>query len=133
VNLITATLSLALMAINQNHPFEDLDGVKCAVVEKNVSSERAGFLKQLLELNGYTVLVVPVAAKPAPPVAEGETPPPAAPPSAFTVGVTDVSFNATNAVFGRLLRTSDGRVVTRDYWMQRSVVSDDSTPYFSRR
>ncbi|MFM2208162.1 MAG: hypothetical protein RL213_2137 [Bacteroidota bacterium] len=121
------------MAINQNHPFEDLDGIKCAVVEKNVSSDRAAFLKQLLELNGYTVVVVPVAAKSAPPAAEGEVTAPPPPPSAFTIGVTDVSFNATNAVFGRLLRTADGRVVTRDYWLQRSVVSDDSTPYFSGR
>jgi hypothetical protein len=133
VNLIQATLSFTLMAINQNHPFEDLDGIKCAVVEKNVSSDRAAFLKQLLELNGYTVVVVPVAAKSAPPAAEGEVTAPPPPPSAFTIGVTDVSFNATNAVFGRLLRTADGRVVTRDYWLQRSVVSDDSTPYFSGR
>jgi hypothetical protein len=33
------------MAINQNHLFEDLDGVKCAIVEKNASKERVAFLK----------------------------------------------------------------------------------------
>ena len=35
------------MAINQNHLSEELNGVKCAIVEKNVTAERANFLKQL--------------------------------------------------------------------------------------
>ena len=47
------------MAINKNHEFEELDGVKCGIVEKNVSPERVQFLKQLLEYNGYTVIAVP--------------------------------------------------------------------------
>ncbi len=46
------------------------------------------------------------------------------------MGVTDVAFNVTNAIFGRLLATPEGRVVTMDYWKQRTPVSDDSTPYF---
>ena len=37
------------MAINKNHEFEELDGVKCAIVEKNASKERVAFLKDLLE------------------------------------------------------------------------------------
>ncbi len=52
------------MAINKNHLFEELDGIKCAIVESNVSKERMEFLKSILELNGYTVVVVPVAPKP---------------------------------------------------------------------
>ena len=39
------------MAINKNHEFEELNGVKCAIVEKNVAPERVSFLKNLLELN----------------------------------------------------------------------------------
>ena len=35
------------MAINQNHLFEDLDGVKCAIVEKNATQSRIDFLKPL--------------------------------------------------------------------------------------
>ena len=46
------------MAINKNHEFEELDGVKCGIVEKNVSPERLAFLKPLLELNGFTVVAV---------------------------------------------------------------------------
>ena len=113
------------MAINKNHEFEDLNGVKCAVVEKNVKPDRVAFLKNLLEYNRYTVIVVPSPAPKAPaPVApkEGEPPPPPPipPPETFTVGVTDVTFNSTNAIFGRLLHTKDGHVVTLAYWQQKA-------------
>ncbi len=132
------------MAINKNHEFEDLDGVKCAVVEKNVSQARVDFLKKLLELNGFTVMVVaspppkaapaPAAAAPAPegaPIAETPAPPP--PPSTFTIGVTDVMFNATNAVFGRLLKTPEGYVVSLKYWKQEENISQDEIPYYENR
>jgi len=128
------------MAINQNHLFEDLDGVKCAVVEKNVNQDRVNFLKELLTFNKYQVVVVPsappkVAAAPAPSTPDAaatpalEAPPPP-PPTSFTVGVTDVRFNATNAIFGRLLHTPDGHVVTLAYWQQKEKVSSDTKPYF---
>src|SRR4051794_20032631 len=51
------------MAINKNHEFEELNGIKCGIVEKNVTAERAEFLKALLEYNRYTVVV---AASPPP-------------------------------------------------------------------
>jgi pyruvate dehydrogenase E2 component (dihydrolipoamide acetyltransferase) len=51
-------------------------------------------------------------------------------PSSFTVGVTDLRFNPTNAVFGRSLHTPDGHVVTLAYWNQEDAVSDDTIPYF---
>src|SRR6185503_18917741 len=118
------------MAINKNHEFEDLNGVKCAIVEKNASPARVDFLKSLLEFNHYTVIVAPspppkVApvkplvtataeatagtkgeAIPPPPSPPPLPPPP--PPETFTIGVTDVMFNVTNAIFGRLLRTPNG-------------------------
>ncbi|HRI40621.1 MAG TPA: hypothetical protein PLW54_02940, partial [Bacteroidia bacterium] len=93
------------MAINQNHPFEELDGIRCAIVEKAVSPERLSFLRPLLEYNGYEVKVVaspPPKAAAAP--AEGDAPAQSVP-ETFTVGVTDVAFNVTNAIFGRLLTT----------------------------
>ena len=81
------------MAINKNHEFEELDGVKCAIVERNVSQERVNFLKELLEFNKYKVVIVasipkaplPVAAAP---VATVETlidtvPPPPPPADSF--------------------------------------------------
>lgn len=128
------------MAINKNHEFEELDGVKCAIVEKNASRERADFLKELLEWNQYTVVVVPgVLPKAAPAPASvptdeaATTPPPPPPPTIFTVGVTDVTFNPVNAVFGRLLKTKDGRVVTLAYWQQKEAVAQDEIPYFEKK
>ncbi|MBP6688229.1 MAG: hypothetical protein KA160_10265 [Lacibacter sp.] len=127
------------MAINKNHEFEDLDGVKCAVVEKNASNERVAFLKDLLEFNRYKVIVVPSPppkAAPVPKPVEGEAPAVEPsdlnpPPSTFTIGVTDVTFNATNAIFGRLLKTKDNHVVTLAYWQQEETTSSDNIPYFS--
>ncbi|MEO5683671.1 MAG: hypothetical protein ABIQ88_13570 [Chitinophagaceae bacterium] len=124
------------MAINKNHEFEDMDGVKCAIVEKNVAQQRVDFLKQLLEHNGYAVIVVaspPPKAVPAPVAAPAtDIPPPPAAAATFTVGVTDVMFNATNAIFGRLLRSSDGHVVTLAYWQQKEARSTDEIPYFDK-
>lgn len=125
------------MAINQNHLFDDLDGVKCAIVEKNASQSRVDFLKPLLELNGFVVIVVgspPPKAAPAAVPAEGATPEPVvvAAPTTFTIGVTDVRFNATNAIFGRLLKTKDNRIVTLSYWQQKESISEDTVPYFEK-
>ena len=139
------------MAINQNHLFEELNGVKCGIAEKNVSKERAEFLKRILEYNHYTVVIVPSPpAKPAPvkaaPAATTPAPttattpaeevpatplPPA--PETFTVGVTDVTFNPINAIFGRLLKAPGGHVVTLAYWHQKENESHDEVPYFESR
>jgi hypothetical protein len=123
------------LAINKNHEFEELNGIKCGIVEKNVSPQRAAFLKQLLEQNGFTVVVVPsppakVAPTPAPKEGEIPAPPPPAVPETFTVGVTDYTFNWVNAIFGRLLKTKDGHVVTLAYWHQEEPVSHDEIPYY---
>ena len=134
------------MAINKNHEFEELDGVKCGVVERNVLPERVQFLKSLLEFNKFTVIAVPTpgpkaAALPATkPVAEEETQPHAPPPipvvelpKTFTVGVTDYTFNPVNAIFGRLLKAPDGHFVTLGYWQQKQNVSHDEVPYFGEK
>src|ERR1700759_4842986 len=102
------------MAINQNHLSEELNGVKCAIAEKNVAGERVDFLRGVLEYNGFTVVVTaspPPKAAPAPPAggaalaavsgpSETTDAAPASPvggaappPETFTVGVTDVMFN----------------------------------------
>jgi hypothetical protein len=138
------------MAINKNHEFEELDGVKCAIVEKNASKERVAFLKDLLEINNFEVVVVPspppkVAPPPKPaPLTEGSTeaqpqpqpqpePPPPPPPETFTIGVTNLAFNPTNAIFGRLLRTKDGHIVTQAYWHQKDNTSRDEIPYYEQK
>ena len=124
------------MAINKNHEFEELDGVKCAIVEKNVSPARVEFLKKLLEYNKFTVVVVPSPppkAAPAPVLSDTEVEQAPLPPvisADSTVGVSDYTFNPINAIFGRLLHTPDGHVVTLAYWQQKELVSHDEIPYF---
>ena len=77
----------------------------------------------------------PPKAVPAPKQVEGEAAPApveaSPPPSTFTIGVTDVTFNPTNAIFGRLLKTKNGKVVTLAYWKQEEESSDDTIPYFA--
>jgi len=144
---------ITFMAINKNHEFGDLNGIKCAIVEKGISAERVEFLKKLLEYNHYTVVVVadppPKAAPAAAPatvsseikteetnstassiVTATETP---KAPETFTLGVTDSTFNATNAIFGRLLKTPDGHIVTQAYWLQKESVSLDEVPYYEKK
>lgn len=126
------------MAINKNHEFDELDGVKCGIVEKNVSPDRVAFLKKLLEYNKFTVVVVsspPPKAAPALKPVEGEENAAAPEPTqitseTFTVGVTDYTFNTINAIYGRLLKTPDGHVVTMAYWQQQETESNDEIPYY---
>ena len=111
------------MAINKNHLFDELDGVKCAIVENNVSKDRMMFLKSLLEYNGYTVKVVAVINTK--PEEENQD-------EKFTIGVTHLAFNATNAIFGRLLKTQEGKTVTQLYWLQEEKSLKDEIPYYER-
>ncbi len=129
------------MAINKNHEFEELNGVKCGIVEKNVFPERVQFLKKLLEYNKYTVVVVaspPPKGVPAPVVKTVDAIEPPLPPllpatpETSTVGVTDYTFNPINAIFGRLLHTPNGHVVTQAYWQQKESVSHDDVPYYEQ-
>ncbi len=124
------------MAINKNHEFEELNGIKCGIVERNISGPRAEFLKNLLEQNGYSVVV----AKATPPKTAKSAAPETSSENAdsnvsdlFTLGVTDVTFNPVNAIFGRLLRTKDNKVVTLSYWNQQESEPDDSIPYFKKQ
>ena len=127
------------MAINKNHEFEELNGVKCSIVEKNIPEERVAFLKDLLETNLFEVVVVPSPppkAAPPPKPVEGEAAPVVIappPPETFTVGVTNLAFNPTNAIFGRLLRTKDGHIVTQAYWYQKESSSHDEIPYYEKK
>lgn len=128
------------MAINKNHEFEELNGIKCGIVEKNVKPERVAFLKELLEFNGYEVVVAPspppkAAAAPKPAEPTSEFPPDQTSniePQTFTVGVTDYTFNTINAIFGRMLKTKDGHILTLAYWNQEVAVNNDEIPYYEK-
>jgi hypothetical protein len=123
------------MAINKNHPFEEINGVRCAVVETEVTASRAEFLKALLAFNGYEVMVTEAqASKTAKPgAAENSTGADKDSPPLYNLSVTDVMFNSTNAIFGRMLKTPSGRIVTQAYWLQKEAFPDDETPYYEKQ
>jgi hypothetical protein len=114
----------------EGHIVEELSGVRCSIVEKNVSPERVEFLKKLLEINGYTAVVAqtpPPPVKPAPkpvmgpdgqPLPVPPPPPPPPAPNTFTVGVTNISFHPMLAVYERSLYTPEGKPVSIAYWNQ---------------
>ena len=97
-----------MQLLSGKHDFGDLNGQTVTFVERNVSRERADFLKKLLEHNGFTVFVeeIPGATEDAP--------------VTYTVATPDLVFNAVTYVYQRRLRTPDGRKVTPAYWRQQS-------------
>jgi hypothetical protein len=98
------------MPLNKGkHLVEEIDGVRCSVVEKGVSPERTEFLKKLLELNGYTVKIAP----------EEET-------ETFKIGVSDLLFNPVIDVYKRSLKSFTGHKVTPAYWLQESDKETES-------
>jgi hypothetical protein len=91
------------MGLNQGkHIIEVIDGTRCTLVETGITPERAGFLKTILQFNGYEVKTA---------TAEDQT---------VKLGVTDVIFHAVVDVYKRRLRTPNGHVVTPAYWLQRT-------------
>ncbi len=96
------------MAIPAKHVFKTINDQLCTIVEKGVGQDRVDFLKTLLEHNGYEVVVAADKKK------KEEDP------DLFTIAVTDLTFNPVTAVFGRELKTLDGRKVTADYWEQKT-------------
>ena len=121
------------MALNSNHTSEELGEQKCSAVEKNCSIERAGFLKSLLENNGFTVVIEKTQLKVTKPADETDavdnSP---APPETFTIGVTDLSFNPVNAIYNRELKTLDDKIVTPTYWKQLDPISIETSWYWKK-
>lgn len=112
------------MALNQNHTFEDIDEIKCAIAEKNCTKERSEFLKTILEFNNYKVIVKNTTPQPA---SDLQTEPVS---ETFTVGVTDVTFNPVKAIFNRELKAPNGKTVTPSYWKQEQNESEDGNWYW---
>ena len=101
------------MALNANHTFEDLDGIKCSIVEKKCTAERKIFIEDLLKGNGYKVIAV----------ATEDT---------FTIGVTDVSFNLMNAIYNRELKDAKGNVIGIKYWKSTGTGVENGEWYWVR-
>jgi len=90
------------------HIVEEIEGTRCTIVEKSIPEERLNFLKDLLGLNGYKVMV------------RDEIPTEGTPNHLYTVGVTDLIFNPLVDVYKRRLLSKTGHKVTPAYWLQLS-------------
>lgn len=93
------------------HKVEEINGVRCTVVEDNISLERANYLKDLLEFNKFEVQLAEKT------VEENA-------PKTYILGVTDIVFNPVIAVYSRRLKTRSGNKVTPAYWNQQTDVCD---------
>jgi hypothetical protein len=101
------------MSLKAKHIVEEIDGIRCTIVEKGAVAGRLAFLKGLLEFNGFEVLSAEEKK-------ETEDAP-----ALFTIGVTDVVFHPTIAVYELALKTPDGNRVSPEYWDQKNTVAID--------
>jgi hypothetical protein len=97
-----------MMSLNKGkHIVEEIEGVRCTVVESKVDEQRSAFLRKLLEHNNYEVKAE----------ADGEE----GGPVTYKIGVTDLIFNPVIDVYKRRLISLTGKVVTPAYWLQQST------------
>ena len=97
------------MALPGKHQFGAIDETRVTFIEKKIEEDRKDFLQTILEYNGFEVIVKEEKRK------SEEVP------QLYTVGVTDMLFNPTVYIFQRRLKTLDGRIVTQDYWNQKTM------------
>jgi len=104
------------MALKGKHNVQEIDGVRCTVVESGVTKQRLEFLKELLLHNGYEVKEGQEKDK------EGTLL------DTFVIGVTDILFNPVIVVNQQKLFRKDGQIVTAAYWEQKPT--DTEIPYW---
>lgn len=97
------------MTLKAKHIVEEINGVRCTVVEKGATQKRVDFLKDLLEFNKFEVTI-----------SEDKKETEDAP-TLFTIGVTDLVFNPVIAVYELSLKTPDGKRVSPAYWDQKTT------------
>ena len=98
------------MAINNaKHIIGEIDGIRCTIIETGSSLERAAFLTDLM---GFNNLETKEMQEPI--VNQGDEP-------KYTIGVTDLYFNPVFAIYEKQLKTREGSVVSRGYWLQECI------------
>jgi hypothetical protein len=97
------------MPLNKGkHIIQEIEGVRCSVVETGAGKQRMEFLKEILTLNKYEVKTALLDKK------EGETA------DTYVIGVTDLLFNPVIEVYKRRLLSKTGHKITPAYWLQTS-------------
>jgi hypothetical protein len=98
------------------HIVEEINGIRCSLVESNLDSARLAFLEALMKHNGYQTQTEALPTKTAD-----------APPT-YKLGVVDLIFNPVKAIYEKALRRPDGMVVTPAYWREETKQTD--RPYY---
>jgi hypothetical protein len=88
------------------HIVQEINGIRCTVIESGISKARMQFLKETLEFNKLEVVAAEDKA------AETDTE------VHYTLGVTNLIFNPVIAMYARKLMLPDGRILTPAYWNQ---------------
>ena len=96
------------------HIVEEINGIRCTVVEKGLDEKRSAFLKELLEHNQFEVHIQEEKK-------EEETSP-----ATYNLGVTDLIFNPVIAIYQMRLKTKEGKKVSPAYWNQWSKKQVDN-------
>ena len=99
------------MVLKAKHIVEEINGQRCTIFEKGVDKKRINFLKDLLILNKFEVVVEEVAKTEE--TAE----------QLFNIGVTNLVFNPVIAVYELALKNQLGVAVTPAYWNQETTES----------
>ena len=99
------------MVLKAKHIVEEINSQRCTVVEKGIEKKRVDFLKELLQLNKFEVVVEEVAKT------EEMTA------QQYNLGVTDLVFNPVIAVYEMSMKTPKGEPVTPAYWNQETTES----------
>ncbi len=94
------------MAINPHHTIEEVNGVRCSVVEKNVPEDRMLFLKKVLEHNKLTCYT-----------SRNED-------GTFIIGVDNLLFNPVHSVYNKSMRTLEGKILMPSYWLQKKQTDE---------
>lgn len=97
------------MTLKAKHIVEEINGQRCTIVEKGITTERVEFLKNLLSFNKFEVLI-----------SEDKKETEDAP-TFYTLGVTDIVFSPVIAVYEMSLKTLDGKRVSPAYWDQKTT------------
>jgi hypothetical protein len=97
------------MPLKAKHIVEEINGIRCTIVEKGASPERVNFLKELLTFNGFEVHS-----------SEDKREDEAAPVT-YVIGVTDLDFNPVISVYEMSLKTPTGERVSPAYWEQQKT------------
>lgn len=94
------------------HIIQEINGIRCTLIESGISKTRLEFLKDILEYNKLEVII---AEDPGTEKSSGP---------AYTIGVTNLIFNPVLAVYARKLKIPEGRIVTPAYWNQETEYID---------